>query len=204
MAQFITGGADTFDALTYGQPHPGTLQFLENQFYGNTAQLTEASQRFMDSARGAFERFSSSSAIRMAKAARRAVGSLWENDDIRALTTIEELQWAKLPMQRWIMANPYVRKRFHQQTIEGYEGSFVDSYPDEIGEGHYDYHRVMDGVLVEEEDGWSATTYFDELLPDDVDLTIEEQEDILTTWQAVTAHIRAGGEDPTSRWNASL
>lgn len=204
MAQFISGSADTFRALAYGTPHASTTEFLHNQMQGVGQNLTQAGQQFFQGARDLYERFSGSSAMAAARLARRAVGGLWESNEIRALIDTVEQQRASLPMQRWAMANPYVRQKYHNQTIEGYEGSYKDAFPEDIGENHYDYRRVVNGILVEDEDGWSATTYFDELLPDDRELEHDEQLDIATMWQFMKDNIKRGGEDPTSLWGAHL
>lgn len=206
MAQVVEGGSHMFDALAYGQTlHPGTQQFLQNQIERPTDTLTDAGRSFLSGVQSLYDRLSGSTAMRIARAAKRAVGSIWQSDEIRRLADIGEMQHAPLVMQRYILAQPYVRKLYQEQRIEGYSGSYRDPFPEDRGEDHYDYRRVMNGVVVEDEDGgWQATTYFDELLPDDYDLSLEEQVDILDTWANVVAMIRKGGEDPTSRWNADL
>ncbi len=204
MAQIIQGDNSTFNALAYGETHPSTLNFIESQLYNTTNMLTDAGQNFFQGASDIYERLNGSDAILAAKAARRAIGSIWQNQEIKHLTSIDQMQWASLPMQRWIMANPTVREKYHNQTIEGYEGSYNDSQPDAVGEDHYDYRRVMNGILVEKGDDWSSTTYIEDLETEEVELTLVEQVDIMDTWENVLTAIRKGGDDPTSRWNMSL
>lgn len=206
MAQLVEGGSSTFDALVYGyNVHPGTQQFLQSQVERPTDTLLEGSREFVNKAAELYDRFSGSTAMRMARAAKRAIGSLWQSDEIRPLTTIGEMQHAPLAMQRWIMANSWIRDQYHAQKIEGYAESYRDLWENDSGEDHYDWRRVMNGFVTEsEEHGWTSTTYFEELLPDDYDLSLEEQVDIHDTWENVVAAIRRGREDPTSRWNAEL
>lgn len=205
MAQVLEGGGTAlFNALAYGDPHPATQQFLQSQVEAPSHTLTEAGRQFVEGARGIYEALASSQALRMARAARRAVGSIWQSNEIRSLTAREDFQSAPLEMQRWVMAEPKVRKMYHQQRLEGYEGSYRDPFPEDVGEEHYDYRRVMNGLVVETDDGWRATTYLDELLPEERELDLEEQVDIVHSWEWIRDHIRQGGEDPTSRWGAEL
>lgn len=206
MAQIVEGGSHMFDALAYGQTlHPGTQQFLQHQVERPTEALTDAGRGFLSGVQQLYDRLSGSTAMRIARAAKRAAGSIWQSDEIRYLASIGEMQHAPLVMQRYILAHPYIRKLYQEQRIEGYSGSYRDPFPEDRGENHYDYRRVMSGVVEEDDDGgWSATTYYDELLPDDYDLSLEEQVDIIDTQENVIAAIKKGGEDPTSRWNADI
>ncbi len=211
MAHFIDGGALTFNALAYCRPHPGTLQFLAAQRENTSRFLNEAGERFFAGAQDLYERFNSSHAVRAVRAAGRALSNLWQLDEIRPLVDIGELQNAPPTMQRWIMAEPEVRRLYHQQRIDGYSHTYQDMQPGAIGEEHYDYRRVMDGMVVVDEVadedgeyGWTATTYLEELLPDDNDLDIVEQVDITDTWQNAVAYIRRRKEDPTDRFGAEI
>lgn len=206
MAQIVIGGADEFDAMVFGRPHPGTQQFLASQIERPTSILTEAGRRFMEKARDLYERISGSYALRVARAAGRQVRSLWQTDEIRPLTTIAELQTAPLTMQRWIMANPELRRAYHRQQCDGYSSTYVDIFPNDIGESHYDYRRAVNGlVMMDEETGdWEATTYMEELLPEDEELLLEDQVDIQISWAHAVSALRAKGPDPTSIWDKDL
>ena len=164
----------------------------------------------MSQARDMYERMSGSQAARMLRAVSRSVRNFWQIDDIRVLTDIDQFQHAAPKMQRWIMAEPTVRTLYHKQRLDGYSESYVDIDPQGIGESHYDYRRAMDGIVVVNEDAkgndpeYVADNYMDELLPEDADLTLEEQSDILLAWEHAKAHILRRKEDPTSRFNADL
>lgn len=206
MAQIHDGGSYGFNAAIYGRPHENTLNFLQQQVEGFSVGLTDAGQRFMAGARDVYERLSGSHAMRMMRAAGNRIKSMWQADEIRQLTTIAEFQHAPLKMQRWIMAEPTVRRAFHQQRCDGYSDSYVDMHPGDIGEAHYDHRRAMHGWVVETEDGdWKATSYYEDLLPGDPEVMIlEEQHDIQWSMKAVAAHMRAGREDPVSKYGAEL
>jgi hypothetical protein len=115
------------------------------------------------------------------------------------------MQNASLTMQRWIMAEPTVRTLFHKQLCDGYSDTYVDMYPGRVGEDHYDYRRVMNGVVVpHEERGGDATTYMEDLIPDDVELDLNDQIDIISSWQFIQAKVAERNEDPTSKYNGTL
>ena len=208
MAQIHDGGGMMFDALAYGQPHVSTQQFLVNQFDNLSATLQNAGQAFIDSAQRAYDAISGSQAMRVLRAAGRAVRSAWQLDEIRPLFTIGELQHAPMTMQRWLMAEPTARALYHQQKIDGYSDTYIDMHPGDIGERHYDYRRAMDGLLVVDEsseDGdWHAMQYPDELLPNDAELELDQQIDIQQAWAFLQAKIADHGDDPTSRYNAAM
>jgi hypothetical protein len=211
MAKIIQGGAAMFDALMYGRPTQEMTSFLNRQFENVSQTLTEAGARFYQQAQAAFESASNDYAARMVRAAGRAISNFWMQDRIQTLTEIGQLQHAPPVMQRWIMAEPTVRKLYQDQRIEGYSESYHDAHPGLIGEAHPDYRAVRNGVIFLDEEpddeghvGHTSTTYLNGLLPDDDGLQFAEQLDIMATWAAVRNHIARGDEDPTSRFNANI
>lgn len=211
MAHFFDGGVNLFDAANGSQMHPGTIEFLSKQFNNVSTNLSEAGKRFKEKAKNVFEKAVSSDAMRLARAASRRVRSLWGADEIRPLRDIGEFQHAKINMQRWVMANPLAREYYHEQRLDGYSDTYMDMEPGKRGESHYDFRRVMNGIVQfmeeEGEDGesnWSSVTYFEELHDEDRELEIDEQSTILSSWSYLEQYIRAGKEDPTSVMNADL
>lgn len=208
-ASVMMGDASDEYAMLYSTPHQNTLNFLQEQMEQASQRIVGAGQAFYQRATSIFDRFNSEEAIQQAKAARRAHGSIWDMDEISALTDLDSIRSANNAMRRWVMANPTVRRLSRQQLVEGYDGYYKDPFPDDTGEEHYDYRRVMNGIVVDKvdeegEDYWEATTYLDDLLPDDHELDIEEQVDILSTWKAVENLIKRKKEDPVSVWGADL
>jgi len=107
-------------------------------------------------------------------------------------------------MQRFIMANPMVRQLYHDQRCDGYSGTYIDVQPDATKEDHYDYKRVMNGIVQQDGDGTMFyTQYMDQLHHGDKELALAEQVSILDTWEIAEMFIKAGN-DPTSVWNESL
>lgn len=207
--QVITGGARTFSALAYQNQHPENQNYFAQKLQNFTQTFGDAvgsvAGGFMSNATDLFDKFYGSEAVRLAKAAVRKVKSIWERDDIRELFGIGEIQQAKPIMQRWIMAEPTYRQMFHEQRCDGFSNSYVDMEPGAVGEAHYDYRRVMDGLLVDdEEEGWNMTHYIEDLREGDVDLELDEQLTILSVWDVVAMHAKAGGEDPGSVYGDKL
>ena len=143
--------------------------------------------------------------MRVARNAIRHVASIFDEDTIYGFKTLEDTQTAKPVMQRFIMAMPQLREMYHEQRVDGYSSSYVDLQPGVVGEDHYDYRRVTDGVMMESEDGddlvW--TTHFEDLLENDRALDISEQADILNTWDLVSGLI-AQRHDPTDVYGGRL
>lgn len=210
MARIVQGNDSTFNALALGELHPNTQQFLSAQLEAPTHNLTEQGQAFFQSTRSLFERLGESRAAQWVKAAQRAIGSIWQDDGVRLLSDIGEFQWATAEMRRWIMAEPTVRKLYHQQKVEGYSGQYKDPAPTDVGQLHYDYRRATNGfVFVSETEDetvpeWTSTTYYDDLDPNEAELTLMEQSDIVGTWDNLLSHLDRHKDDPTSRFNASL
>lgn len=207
--QVITGGARTFSALAYQNQHPENQNYFAQKLQNFTQTFGDAVSNvaggFMSNASELFDKFYGSEAVRLAKAAVRKVKSIWDRDDIRELFGIGEIQQAKLIMQRWIMAEPTYRHMYHEQRCDGFSNSYVDLEPGAVGDAHYDYRRVMDGLLVDdEEEGWSMTHYIEDLREGDVDLELDEQLTILSVWDVVAMHAKAGGEDPGSVYGDKL
>ncbi len=203
MPVIVGGGDNTFTALAFGTPHPRTMAVLESQFTNLGNQISAAGEEFMARQRAMFEQFNGSEALRLAKAALRAVSHAFTPNIVQPLLTIGALQQAQTAMQPWIMANPVVRELFHQQRLDGYSDTYVDMEPGLIGERHTDYRHVMHGMLQElpdTEDGegnWKIT-FNDDDRAGQPELTFTERIDILTTWDAVEALLGPGKEDPTS------
>lgn len=204
MATVLIGGGDVFDSLLYHGVDQGTVQFLNTHNQGFNNLLNSAASSFFSYVSPVFERFNHSDAIRLAHAAMRKVSTAWQSDGIALLSQIGHFQHASLEMQRWIMAEPTTRALYHTQGCDGYSDTYVDKEPGLIAEQHYDYRRVMHGLYTERGDDYAAASYFEALRPNDRELMLVEQSDILETWGNLRHFIQKRGDDPTSKFNASL
>lgn len=103
------------------------------------------------------------------------------------INSFEGLQSANITMQRWIMAEPEVKKIYLDQNLDGYGGSYTNISGNTYGEDDYDYRRVVNNmVIVDEKTGnESLATYIDELHPGDKELDFYDQTHILETWKTI-------------------
>lgn len=199
MALLIDGDAMTFRAAAYNRPHEHTVRFLQQQFEDPSRTLNLANGSFLERSRIIFEDNYGDAALESMERVRRNLRATWDLDVIQALTTVEAMQTARPTMQRWIMANPFVRNLYKQGRLTGYGDSYIDHKNQGVGVDHYDYRLVMNGIAVfDDENGWSATTYIDELQPGDTEPTFSEKLDIFRTWCEAEYHLLNGTRDITS------
>ena len=143
----------------------------------------------------------STKAVDIAQAVARSLSGLWLQDTIQPLLDIDKIQEAPDVMKRFILAMPRLRTLYRQQQAVGYSEHYVDGDNTKaVGEEHYTYRRVMDGLAVENEDGeYICTSYLDEILQPDDELTIQQQVDILATWDTIDIILDSDTmEDPTN------
>lgn len=207
MAQIIHGGMAAFNALVHGEKPQSASTYFDDQIKNLGRSLTDAGQKHLQTAFGMYQQFNNSDVMRIARAALRKVQAFFEPNCIRSLWDMYDFQVAQPVMQRYVMANPIVRTQFHQQLCDGYSGTYFDYEPNAIAEEHYDYRRVMNGVIVDDEDpnkDFKFTIYLDTLHATDRELTLPEQVDILNTWRRVEMLMELGEEDPTSIYGDKL
>lgn len=206
LINVIEGGDDAFNAVIFGEQHPANRQYFENEIahIGSISHsLSSIGQQFYSNSQQLFDRYNDADAMRIARAAVRAVKGLYQANVIMPLLEIGHFQQAQPIMQRWVMANPVIRQAYHDNRLDGYSESYVDLYPGMTSDNHYDYRRVMDGVI-DETDTCYARFYIDDLVDGDKELTHLEKADILQTWQVAELFYKTGKEDPTSQFNSPL
>lgn len=205
VANVIPGDSLEFNALVYPQHNSSMMEYISSGIERLGSVVTDSSRYLLDRAASMFSSINDSEAARRARAAIIATKPDYLNDMVLPLNTIGELQRANLYMQRWIMAEPTVREIYHDQRCDGYQNTYMDMYPNDIGESHYDYRRVMDGVVINDvEPNVVSRHYIEDLLEGDRDLSSYEKHDILRTWDIVKQCMLAGEQDPTSPFNGNL
>lgn len=196
---------DAFNSLMYGQSHPSTVQYLAQQVNRGMDILTDAGRAFMERAHQLYDHYHSQAAQRFAHQVISQATGEYQGQHIVLLQQLEQLQQASITMQRYLMANPQVRALYHKQMCAGYGATYLDMDPGDVGDAHYDYRRVMDGVMVfGDEVDWQFRTYYDELREGDRHLIHGEKMDIINSWDAMNVLLELGREDPTSPEGGSL
>ena len=203
MATLVESCNESFNGAVYGFTSPAQLELFRSVPQETTQRLTDAGRWFVDKAQQTFERIMNADVIRSVNMAARRAATFWQRDEIRPLHKLEELQNAPNKMVRWLMANPELRRLYHRQQIDGYSERYFDCEPGRVGEAHYDYRRVMDGVAVvdDENDSWQIKLYGDSNDPND-ELTPIQKTDVLVSWDSALLHLHTKREDVTSKWGA--
>lgn len=199
------GASDAFDALVYGQAHPSTTQFLQNQLSTVSNYFTEAGRSFMEKTHQIFDHYNSSAAMEFARSAVRTVAGIFDVRTIRQLSTLSDFTQANDIMQRYLMASPILTVMYLRQRIDGYSDTYVNMNGSTVGAANYDYRRVNNGILQwEGEEDWKITQYHELLRDGDRDLIFSEQLDILNSQRAMEMIIALGRDDPTSSTGGQL
>lgn len=203
MVPLEIGGNALFNALAYSPPNQQTVQFIEQRLMEKLSSfgsmVTDFGKSFMDKSLKAFNDFHGSDALRAAQAAMRKAGTYFQSNTIRPLRNIEELQTAPEKMQRYLMADIETRELFHAQRIDGYSGTYVDMHPNDIGRGHYDYRRVVEGMLLDDdENDFKVSYFFEDPVEGDIELNHEQKVDVLNAWDLMRQYREATRDDGTS------
>lgn len=204
MARVVHGDREIFRAMCYVQPDNDYMDHVERGYASLTDKLSGKAAEFMDRAKSKYEQVRDSGSLRKARALLRQVGSLWGKDCIQHLETVTQVQNAPYSMRRYIMAEPTIRRLYHEGRCEGYGSSYVDLQPDVVGKDYLDYQKVDNGWMHVNDDKWEATTYSNDY-PDDqgIELTLDEQDDVRSAWDIVRNAIYFE-VDPTSKRDADL
>jgi hypothetical protein len=184
----------------------GTYDWVNQQRQAGMQMLTSAGQQFLSAAADSYKHLADGSLTLASRRMARFAAGVMHPNAIIPLETVEEIRAAKLLMQRYIMACPSIREIYHRQLCDGYSDTYVDQYPNQIGEDHYDFRRVMNGVLQvdpEDADRYVMTEYLEELIEGDRELDMDEQFTIIDIWDKVQDAITRK-LDPTDIFGGEL
>lgn len=203
MSGFAVSGGDIIDVFAGGYLDTGTTNWLSQRNEGIIQSVGAHAREFFTQAQSMFTMISQSDATMLLRNLQAKNENTWAFN-IVAIPDLVGLQTANPYMQRWIMAQPDLRQRYLNQEVEGYGDSYVNQHGDVWGDRHFDYRRVMDGIVTHDEDSFKYTQYYEAMGEHDRDLTLFEKIDILRTWNLVQHHLDAGEDDPTSVTGAKL
>lgn len=208
---FVPGGYDAIDSIMGGgRPQDSTLAYFDNQYQSmiGAAQSVgnAALQQIYQIAQQTYNYVMDTRPWEMAEALMRQTTHMFDPNAIRTLTDLASLQTAKPVMQRWIMAMPEVREMYHNNQIDGYSATYEDAQPGMVGVNHYDWRRATNAMvdLNEETGDWKSTTFVEQLVDQDRELSFHEKVDIKITWSAIMHQLQTQQYDPTSVWNNKL
>lgn len=197
MSGFAISGGDIIDVFAGGHLDHGTMNWLGQRNETILQTVTDGARAFFQQAQNLYQMVSSSDATMLLRNLKAKAEDTW-TFDITPVTSLVGLQTANPYMQRWIMAQPELRQRYLNQEVEGYGESYTNLHGNAVGERHYDYRRVMDGMGTIDEEGLHYTTYHEAIAEGERELTVFEKVDILRTWNAVQKYLDEGEDDPSS------
>lgn len=189
-----------FDAAVYGMPHQGTVSYVQEQFSRGWENLTEKGKSFFEERRAMMEEATSESSLMRTEALARKFRHMWDTDDVKIVNDLGGLQQAQPAMQRWLMADPVMRKLNDQNLIDGYADTYKDWEPGKSGEDQYDFRRATDGIYMDGEDE-GCTTFHELHVNEEDELTFQQQTDIQCSWLTQRTLIKRRREDTTSSRN---
>lgn len=198
---FTVDDPSHFNYIVCPENDVNTQNYLREQLNRNCEGFSDVTKKFFQESRNLFERLNNSTAINAAKRALKFAKGLFHPNSIIELDSLEALRGAQAIMQRYIMAEPTIRKLYHEQRCDGFSDTYIDLHPKAIKEDHYDYCRVMQDIVVEEEDSeGNINSYFnhysDVEYSDEPELEFDDQVRILNTWEVMKLYI-SNSQDPT-------
>lgn len=191
-------GVDLMDIAAGGHLNNDTVQWVNERASALRSTISSAASSFFDQARSVHQMISSSDAVQALRNLTAKVTDMWSSNQIARIGSLEGLQTASPINQRWIMADTNVREMYLSNSIEGYHDSYVNLHGTEVGDGHYDFRRVMSGIITPTVNRGEIKQYHEILKEGDEHLTLHEKVDIINNWNLVNTHLDAGELDPTS------
>lgn len=206
MATITVGDTSLADISMFAVPQAQTFQYFSNLATNFMDTVGGYKDIFMSQLSTAFAPINYHTVAQEAAMLNIKNDSKWQLDVIVPLFEIEHIQNATPTMIRWIMANPDIRKLHLQQSCSAYDGAYQDLHPTGVGQSHYDYRRVTNGVWLEVDDGKAMqATIYEECIHSDMDqLDLQQQAAILSTWSHVSHHVGLFDKDPTSPSGATF
>ncbi|AEH03482.1 hypothetical protein AVT69_gp056 [Pseudomonas phage PhiPA3] len=191
-------GVDLMDIAAGGHLDQQTTNWLGSRIETMRNTLSSAAMGFFDQARNMYQMISANDAVQALRNLNAKVDNVWNANNVHYCNSLEQIQTANPIMQRWIMAMPTVRSMYLNNSLEGYADSYVNHHGDAIGAAHYDYRRVMDGIVEVADDHFKVTHYYEETPAEERPFTLHEQVDIIRTWNLVQQELDKNEMDPTS------
>ena len=180
----------------FGRTSAATQEYIHSNIQNYVSQIGEGVSNIADSVMARYNEINNSAVVNRIENMRNRLNAMWQSDTIRHLHTLNDLQQAPIVMQRWIMAEPTIRASFNRDGCSRYDGKYIDVRPGGVGNTHYDYRRVMNGVV----DEGSYTNFYEPLIdPADV-LTTFEKAAITATWNVINGMIDESNTDVTDPW----
>lgn len=212
MVAYAIGGTDLINNFMFSAPTERDVRMFQenhNSLIQSMQNATAGVANFYNSVANQIASIDYDRIKEFTTSIGRKLFTFWENDEhIIPLRTITDLQFPPQNMIRWLMANPVVRTKYHQNLVAGYDEKYVDLEPGLVGEDHHDFRMVMHGMEWEDDEGDVCYTTYEDVFDEPENsvefLTMSEKLDIVDAWGLTNKYLEAMGEDPTSQYSGML
>jgi hypothetical protein len=190
-------GADLLDICAGGHLDNETSSWLGERAEVLRSTISTQAAQFFDHAQSLYTMISSSDAIQALRNMTVRADNAWISNQIVYLDNTEQLQSASPLMQRYVMAEPQLRKMYLNNEVNGYGETYTNFHGNGIGQQHYDWRRVNCGIATITDEEVKFVNYVEDT-KDDKELTVFEKVDILRVWNNVRTALDEHELDPTS------
>ncbi len=209
MANFIDAApTNMFQQGLFGSLSHSSLSYLTSQIDSLATLGTEYGKALYERSKRTFEAVNGSAAVQAARSLLMQAQALGNDDVIRPLLSLDQIQAAPLTMQNWIMTSPMLRQAWMDGKISGYVDTYNDPEPGRIGEDQHAWRILHDGVLQDtpedSEHDWKVSHYHEQLEEHESPLSILDITAIFQTQQRAEMIYELGKDDPTSQYGESL
>lgn len=196
----LVGDPLMLDHIAFPQISQKVSRWIEQQIYAPVSHLVGIGADMMQYAKTAYEDLNNTIRLSNIKNALRNMSNEAQVDPniIQNINKWSDVCTANPMTQRYIMAMPELRTLFHQQRADGFSGSYFDTQPDSVGKDHYDYCRVMDGVVHEatEKVDEHHNFYFQEDLFEEGQIDAVDKSIVASIWAMIPGML-SQGKDPS-------
>ena len=206
MAIAIYADDEEFGAMHYGIPRSEDRAAIRNRMENTARSYGLGGSDLFQRAVDRFESFDFERIERKLAAVVRKVSHAFDRDMIRPMSKIGHFQQAAPVQQRWLAANPRAQRLIEKDMIHGWRETFTNPYKGKVGEDNPDYQAVMDGIVVLDEHGWTATQYLT-IRDEDNRSPLGFADQIIvkdSMWANFNAFLDEGIDDPSDENNGSL
>lgn len=198
--------ADVNDAgMLFSQPDKATQNYLRNEVNNFVSSLGQAGSHIANKVMSAYKDITSGKTFRRIQAIKNLSNSFFEENSVRKLKTLGELQTAPDIMIPYLMANPEVHELYQDDRIKGYGDNYNTNPYGRAGLNNQHYRQAVNTMVIKEEvDG--ETSYicrntYSKAQEEMDDLTFVDKANVLSSWKLMNYTHQEHGIDATSEEN---
>lgn len=192
QATFIdVDSADGIDTIDTAYNSHELRSYIKDRFARTLDAVKDyggkAMSGFIERSKRIYDKYNGAEALERTRKALRSMKGVKNPNIIRYISDLDDFRSAGLAMQRYLMADPVIRRNMQLQRCDGYSATYKDVHPGTIGKSHYDYRRATNGICVRtiDEDGddvFELTQYHEQLIDGDRELDFEEMAMLQDAW----------------------